>query len=134
MLKVFPGRPGILHKHVLETVIARPKHYITYEECNLHKICGVMLHTIAQDHPFTDANKRTALLTLIVVYRLNGVHLNFTAELNGEFTTFVLWVVEENPSINEVALQLQEIVERHAKSGLSKGLELISDFLTPIGF
>lgn len=128
VLRVFPGKQGILHKEVLETIINRPKHYVTYENCNLHKVCGVMAHTIAQDHPFTDANKRTALLTLILVYRLNGVSLKYSAEINGEFTTFVLWIVNENPSIDDIAIQLQEIVEKHARSGIEKAIEKIVDF------
>ncbi len=127
VLNVFPGKQGILHKEVLQTVIERPKHYVNYQDCNLHKVCAVMVHTIAQDHPFTDANKRTALLTLIVVYRLNGVSLKYSLEINGEFTTLLLWIVEANPSIEEITLQLQEIVGKYAKSGLEKALERISD-------
>lgn len=128
VLEAFPGVEGVLHPNLLHTVIARPKHYVTYEDCNLHKVCAVMAHTIAQVHPFTDANKRTALLTIIVVYRLNGVSLNYSAEINGEFTTFLLWIVQRNPSVDDIALQLQDIVERHVKSGIEKALESISDF------
>jgi death-on-curing protein len=128
VLKVYPGKEGILHRDVLETIVARPKNYVAYDNTNLHKVCAVMAHTISQDHPFTDANKRTALLTIISVYRLNGVYLEFTPEINGEFTTFFLWVVQENPTIDEITGQLQDIIEKYAKTGLEAALERIIDF------
>lgn len=128
VLQNFNGRAGTLHPEVLDTVIARPKHYVTYDDCNLHKVCAVMVHTIAQDHPFTDANKRTALLTIIFVYQLNGVSLEFNESINGDFTSLLLWIVQEKPTIEEICDELQQIVEKYAKSGLKVALERIIDF------
>lgn len=128
ILEMFPGRAGILHRHVLESAVARPKNYVTYDDTNLHKVCAVMAHTIAQHHPFTDANKRTALVTVISVYRLNGVYLDFNAEINGDFTTLMLWIVASGPDIDAITVQLQEIVERYAKTGLDAAVERITDF------
>lgn len=129
VLQQYGGKAGVLHKEVLETVVHRPKNFVSYDECNLHKVCAVMVHTIAQDHPFTDANKRTALLTAILVYRLNGVHLELGEDINGEFTTLMLWIVNKPaPSIEEIAIQLQDIVERYAKSGIKLALDIITDY------
>lgn len=133
VLERYPGVRGFLHKNTLKSVIDRPKHFVTYEEnCNLHKVCAVIVHTLAKNHPFTDANKRTALLTLLVVYGINGVDLKLDSEVNGELTTLLLWIVQSDPSIDEITAQLQELAEKHAKSGLEKALEGISDFVATV--
>ena len=127
-IKYFGGRQGVLHRRVLSHVSERPKNYIQYDECNLHKICAVILDTIAQEHPFTDGNKRTALLTTISTYRLNGVSLKLEEFLNGEFVSLMLWVVEQRPTVDEIADQLQQIVESYEKVGAEKALETIRDW------
>ncbi len=107
----------MLHQDRIHAALQRPYSYINYSEgCDIHTICAVLLSALASDHPFTEGNKRTALLTTLLVYEVNGIKLHFSLVMNEEYTNLVLWVVEENPKIEEIAVRLKELVERFEPS------------------
>lgn len=123
VLEYHGGRKGILHHNVLSLAIERPKHYIYYEECNLHVVCAVILHTIARKHPFVDGNKRTALVVTIATYKLNKIGLDFKQVDQEEFVELMLWVVQKKPDIMEIAERLTILTNKYALVGAKRALK-----------
>ena len=73
----FGGRRGILSQHGLESAISRP--YSGYHRAISRK-CAALMHSMIQNHPFTDGNKRTAwMLTEELLERI-GYFLNEESE------------------------------------------------------
>ena len=61
------GLPGITSIHLIESAIARP--YSGYHRAMRSK-CPALLHSVVNNHGFTDGNKRTAwLLTELLIDR-----------------------------------------------------------------
>jgi death-on-curing protein len=56
--------------------------------------------SLAQNHPFVDGNKRTAVTATALFFQRNGRRLQTT---NEELEQFTLRVVIERPSIAEIA-------------------------------
>lgn len=117
------GRSGELHPSTIKKAVDRPKHYIYYEECNFHKVCAVILHTLARKHPFIDGNKRTALAVTIATYRLNGINLDYDQVIQGDFVDLMLWVVNDSPDIDEITEKLTILTNKYAKKSARKALE-----------
>lgn len=117
------GRKGELHPHVVGLAIERPKQYIFYEECNFHKVCAVILHTIARKHPFLDGNKRTALVVTIATYKLNGIGLDYSQVDQDDFVNLMLWVVKDKPEIDAIAERLTVLTNKYALKGAKRALQ-----------
>jgi death-on-curing protein len=61
----------------LESALARAKQRFAYAEQppSLAELAAEYAFGIARNHPFTDGNKRVALMAAFVFLRINGVHL-----------------------------------------------------------
>lgn len=64
---------GLLH-----SAVERPKASYGGEDLypNIFLKAAALLHSLAENHPFTDGNKRTAWLTTKRFLHINGYHLN----------------------------------------------------------
>ena len=69
---------------------------------------AAVIESVTRNHPFVDGNKRTAYLIGMELRETNGHEL---APEQGEIEKFVLWVVIEKPTIEEIAGWL----EKHSK-------------------
>lgn len=71
------GSPGVRDHGLLDAAVAMPRQQFDGEY--LHKEIAAMgaayLFHIAQNHPFVDGNKRTAVLAALVFLRVNGVEI-----------------------------------------------------------
>jgi death-on-curing protein len=111
-LSIGGGLEGILHPERIPAALSRPQTFIDFrDDCDIHLVCAVLLHSLATSHPFTEGNKRTALLTTIMCYQVNGVELHMSLLMNDAYKDLVLWVVEQKPTIDEIALKLKDLVE-----------------------
>jgi len=116
-LQFSEGIAGILHPERLDAAVQRPRTYMAYDgECTIHVVCALLLSSIARDHIFTDGNKRTALLTMLITYQINDINLNYSWVMNERYTDLVLWVVNEKPDIKEIAIKLEELAEQFKQS------------------
>ncbi|MFQ5434434.1 MAG: type II toxin-antitoxin system death-on-curing family toxin, partial [Anaerolineae bacterium] len=59
-----------------------------------------LMESLAQNHPFVDGNKRTAITAAALFLRQNGRILQTS---NAELEQFTLHVVNEHPSLDEMA-------------------------------
>lgn len=56
------GLPGVRSPELLESALARPKHLAAFGAPDLFDLAASYAFGIARNHPFTDGNKRTALV------------------------------------------------------------------------
>ncbi len=95
------GEHGVRDIGLLESAVARPQ--ATFDRVELypglfHKAAALM-ESLAQNHPFVDGNKRTAITAAMFLQR-NGRRLETT---NAELERFTLWVVTARPLLPELA-------------------------------
>ena len=104
-LALFGGPDGIRDLGLLESALARPVNKFAYGETSFAALAAAYGFGIAQNHPFIDGNKRTALTSVIVFLGLNGFALDSTQEETtavvlslaaGEITedVFAHWIAE----------------------------------------
>jgi death-on-curing protein len=79
-LALFGGADGIRDRGLLESALARPQNKFAYGERNVATLAAAYGFGIAQNHPFIDGNKRTALASMIVFLGLNGLDLDAPQE------------------------------------------------------
>jgi death-on-curing protein len=72
-LRLFGGPPGIRDEAALEPALGRPVNRWAYEQAGLPELAAACAFGIARNHPFTDGNKRAALLALVTFLGLNGI-------------------------------------------------------------
>jgi death-on-curing protein len=84
------GLGGVRDMNLLESALAKPKQAWNYEEPqpDLSRLAALYMTGIARNHPFNDANKRTAMLSGYGFLRLNG------QDVAAERTAEVLLMVE----------------------------------------
>lgn len=83
------------------------------DDCGIHLLCAILLHALATGHAFTEGNKRTALLTILVAYNANNILLNYTHLMNEEYKEIVLWVVTSKPHVKEIAPRLESLANKY---------------------
>ena len=67
---------------LLEAAVLRPQQTVFGSDAypDIHTKAAAMFHSLIRSHPFIDGNKRTAVLSMIVFYNLNG----YAIEVNQE--------------------------------------------------
>ncbi len=125
VIELTDDEPGDLHPDVITLALERPKHYIDYESCNFHTVCAVIIDTLANKHPFLDGNKRTALITTMMTYNLNGIKLDYSRADQDEFVDLMLWIVDpkNRPDISEIAEKLKDLINKYASKGALRALK-----------
>ena len=66
------GATGLRDGGLLQSALARPKQRATYTAPDIAEMAALHGLAIAQNHPFVDGNKRTALVALELFLALNG--------------------------------------------------------------
>jgi len=106
------GAGGLRDTNLLETALGRPKQTAFGEELYASSFdkAAALLDSIANNHPFVDGNKRTALATAVAYLRDAMIQIDFT---NKEYVTFMLRVVKTKPSIKVISkwLELHQVGE-----------------------
>lgn len=73
-LAIFGGLGGIRDDGLLESALARPRNLLAYEpETDLVRLAAAYGFGLARNHPFTDGNKRVAVLAIAVFLAINGL-------------------------------------------------------------
>ena len=81
MIHTFGGLPGIRDIGLLISAMEMPKAIFFDEDLHptvFDKAAAYLFHLIS-NHPFMDANKRTATITMLTFLETNGVKLAFNA-------------------------------------------------------
>jgi death-on-curing protein len=67
------GQDGIRNGHGLESALAQPRHMFAYGQGDLFSLAAAYAYHLAENQPFIDGNKRTAITAALVFLELNGV-------------------------------------------------------------
>ena len=76
------GAEGVRDAGALASALDRPRNQLTYGNPppDLADLAAAYGFGIARNHPFSDGNKRTALVVMRLFLKLNGVDFTATAE------------------------------------------------------
>jgi death-on-curing protein len=91
------GRAGLISEQNLLSALARP--YSGYHRPIARK-CAALLHSMVKNHPFVDANKRTAWLVTNILIVRSGYMLDL--ELGDRIDDLVVGVAEDNIKFDDL--------------------------------
>ncbi|MFT8663983.1 MAG: type II toxin-antitoxin system death-on-curing family toxin [Acetobacter orientalis] len=81
-LREYGGTQGVKSEDLLHSALARPEnrwHYAESEVPDMATLAAAYAYGIARNHPFNDANKRTAWSCCVLFLRVNGVRIQVHA-------------------------------------------------------
>ena len=67
------GQDGIRNEHGLESALAQPMNMLSYGQGDLFDLAAAYAYHLAENQPFIDGNKRTAITTALAFLELNGI-------------------------------------------------------------
>ncbi len=73
----FGGTDGLRSRHLFESAVAQPQNVHFYGQGDLFEVAAAYAFHIAENQPFLDGNKRTAIGSALVFLRVNGVVPDF---------------------------------------------------------
>ena len=88
-IATFGGQPGIRDQSLLESAVAQPglEVFGRAVHAGLPEQAAAYLYHLPRNHPFFDANKRTAVSSILVFLHLNGARCQLS---NDELFELVL--------------------------------------------
>lgn len=101
------GLGGLRDQNLLESAVYRPQATFGGNElyADLFSKVAALGHSLLQNHPFVDGNKRTAFEAMRLMLRLNGFDL--TASMKSKFA-FVIKIATKKLSEQEMADWLRQ--------------------------
>jgi len=106
LIETISGEHGVRDLGLLESAAARPQ--ATFDGVDLYpdlwQKTAALMASLAQNHPFVDGNKRTAITAAGLFLLQNGRRLQTTNEALEQFT---MSVVKERPSLDDIAAWFQ---------------------------
>ena len=67
------GQDGLRNEHGLESALAQPMNVFFYGQGDLFELAAAYAYHLAENQPFIDGNKRTAVTTALAFLELNGI-------------------------------------------------------------
>lgn len=107
LLMATGGEQGVRELSLLQSAVARPQAIFDGKDLypDLFYKGAALLESLAQNHPFMDGNKRTAITAASLFLLRNGRSLQTT---NTELETFTLHIVNNHPPLEEIAAWLKD--------------------------
>ncbi len=96
------GLPGLRDEGLLLSALSRPQNTYQYSspKPDLAELAAAYAFGLAKNHPFNDANKRTALIAMRLFLKLNGYDLSAPPE---EKYRMIIQVAASDVSEEELA-------------------------------
>ncbi|WP_243291293.1 type II toxin-antitoxin system death-on-curing family toxin [Bacillus sp. FJAT-47783] len=107
-----PKEPtGVKNPGLLDSTINRPKQSLFGHDAypSIYEKAAALFESIAKDHTFHNANKRTALASLIVFLKIN--HYRWTMGIEEE-QDFTVDVVNHKYTFQEIVSTIKEHTEK----------------------
>lgn len=91
---------GIKDEHLLNSAVNRPKQNVFGQDAypSMYEKAAALYESLAKNHPFYNANKRTAFAGLYMFLRQNGYMITVGTQEAEDFT--VRMVAQKNPPIS----------------------------------
>ncbi|MFN2491150.1 MAG: type II toxin-antitoxin system death-on-curing family toxin [Actinomycetota bacterium] len=97
---------GLSHRHLLESAVARPQ--ASWDDVDLypdiHTKGAALLYSLVKNHAFIEGNKRTAVLSMVLFFNLNGLEV---AAEQGELVDLALAVEGNHYDPDHIAVILK---------------------------
>ena len=79
LIKMYGGHPGIRDVNLLESALEAPKASFQNKQMypSISDKAAALLFHLAKNHPFFDANKRTAYVSLLAFFKMNSYKPKF---------------------------------------------------------
>lgn len=106
MVAKFGGIHGVRDLGLLQSAVGRPQLSVALKDA-YHSIfdkAAALLHSIINNHPFLDGNKRTSLFSAILFLEYNGC--KFQAD-KSEMVSYVKRIHDEKLSTEQIAAWLK---------------------------
>ncbi len=106
-IRRYGGSGGIRDRGLLSSALGTPSATFggSFLHQSLFEMAAAYLFHLAQNHPFVDGNKRTALAAALVFLIMNDVEIRSSED---DLTDLVLGVAEGRITKSEVAVFLQK--------------------------
>lgn len=113
MIEETGGSHGLRDLGLLESAAARPRAGFGGEDAypDLFGKAAALAQSLAQNHPFVDGNKRTAVASAGVFLELNGFRLGAS---NSELEELGMALARGEWSLHDIARWLEERCDREA--------------------
>lgn len=88
MVALYGGLHGVKDLNMLSLAVGRPQMSVGFQDAykSIFDKAAAMFHSIINNHPFFDGNKRTSLFTAVLFLELNGWLLEFKRKEAVKFT------------------------------------------------
>ena len=103
----YGGSHGLRDLALLESAIFRPQSTFSGEDLypTVFDKAAALLHSLIQNHPFIDGNKRTATVSLIVFLIKNGYELRVS---NDTLVEIVLKISKKKITLENLSIWLKD--------------------------
>lgn len=101
--EIAAGKQKIRDVELLLAAVARPAASAFGEDAypTLREKAAALLHSVARNHPFTDGNKRTAVVGTVFMFRINGQTVIWEQD---DALAMILRVAEGKGEVDELAV------------------------------
>ena len=84
----YGGLHGVRDLHMLRSAVARPQMSIAFQDAykTIFDKAAALFHSIINNHPFLDGNKRTSLFSAILFLEYNGWKIELKRKAAVKFT------------------------------------------------
>lgn len=103
----FGGIHGVRDLHILQSAIGRPQMSVGFHDAytSIFDKAAALFHSIINNHPFLDGNKRTSLLSAITFLERNKWSVEFKRK---EAVKFTRKAHDEDYSVEQISKWLKE--------------------------
>jgi len=92
-LEAHGGQDGLRNEHGLESALTQPQHVFSHGTGDLADVAAAYAYHLAENQPFIDGNKRTAITAALYFLELNGVNTSTLA--NAELFDAMIGIAEK---------------------------------------
>jgi death-on-curing protein len=106
-IRRFGGSPGLLARAALESAAARPQMTFGGEDLypDVAAKAAALLHSLVQNHPFVDGNKRAGAHAMALFLVANGCDLHFASD---ELVDVTLAVARRELAAEAIAIWIRQ--------------------------
>lgn len=106
MVAQFGGLHGVKDLHMLSLAVGRPQMSVAFQDAykSIFDKAAAMFHSIINNHPFLDGNKRTSLFSAILFLEKNGWSVEFRRK---ETVKFVRKAHNEDYTVEQISQWLK---------------------------
>ncbi len=107
MVAKYGGLHGVRDLHMLSSAVTRPQMSIAFQDAykTIFDKAAALFHSIINNHPFLDGNKRTSLFSAILFLEYNGWTVEFKRK---EAVKFTRKAHNEDYTIEQISKWLKE--------------------------